>query len=58
MGIDRPLVDEYIRTAIATQPTSGQWANGINAIIQTAHSPDPMIYANNLRQFAKGLTRP
>ena len=54
-GTERLLVDEYIRTAIARQPTSGQWANEIDKIVQTAHSPNPMIYAKNLRLIAKGL---
>jgi len=56
-GADRLLVDEYLRTAIAAQPTSGRWANEINTIIQTAQSPDSMIYAKNLRLIAKGLQR-
>jgi hypothetical protein len=54
-GVDRLHVDESIRTAIARQPTSGQWAENVNRIIQAAHSPDPVVYANNLRLIAKGL---
>jgi len=56
-GADRLLVDEYIRTAIAQQPTSGQWANTLDKILQTADSPDTLIYARNLRLIAKGLKR-
>ena len=54
-GVDRPLVHEYLRTAIAAQPTSGQWGNEFGKIIETATSPDTMIYAQNLRLIAKGL---
>jgi len=56
-GDCRFTVDEYIRTAIAVQPTSGRWANTFNPIIASANSPDAMIYANNLRMIAKGLKR-
>ena len=56
-GENRFLVDEYIRTAIASQPTSGRWANEIDKIIQTAHSTDQTVFAKNLRLIAKGLQR-
>ena len=56
-GVDRLLVDEYIRTAIAVQPTGGQWANDFTKIMATAASPDTMIYAANLRLIAKGLQK-
>jgi hypothetical protein len=56
-GVDRLLVDEYLRTAIATQPTSGQWENTIDKVLQTAASPDPIVFAKNLRLIAKGLKR-
>jgi hypothetical protein len=48
-GVDRLLVDEYLRTAIARQPTSGQWANEFTRIIP----PNPT--ADALRKIAKGL---
>jgi len=54
-GISRFHVDEHIRRVIARQPTSGQWRNTIDKILQTAASPDAVVYANNLRQVAKGL---
>ena len=57
-GDCRFLVDEYLRTAIAAQPTSGQWANTLDKILQTAHSADSMIYAKNLRLVAQGLLTP
>ena len=56
-GVDHPQVDEYLRTAIATQPTSGQWGNEFGKIIETATSLDAMIYAKNLRLIAKELTK-
>jgi len=56
-GDDRFLVDEYIRTSIAVQPTSGQWGHTIDKILQTAASPNTVVYANNLRQIVKGLKR-
>jgi len=56
-GVDRLLVDDYIRTAIAQQPTSRQWTNTLDKILQTAVSPDAVVYAKNLRQIAKGLKR-
>ena len=55
---NRLHVDEFIRTDIAVQPTSGQWSDGIDKIIQAAHSADPVVYANNLRLIAKGLRPP
>ena len=54
-GVDRRQVDEYLRTAVARQPTSGQWAEEFTKIIETAASPDAVIYANNLRLIAQGL---
>jgi hypothetical protein len=54
-GDCRFTVDESLRTAIARQPTSGQWASTIDPIIQTAHSTDEVIYAKNLRLIARGL---
>jgi hypothetical protein len=54
-GVCRFLVDEYLRTAIASQPTSGRWANDFDKIIQTAYSPDTMMYAKNLRAIANAL---
>jgi len=56
-GDCRFLVDEYIRTSIAIQPSSGQWANDIDKIVQTAWSADAVIYARNLRAIAKGLKK-
>jgi len=56
-GDCRFTVDEFIRGAIAVQPTSGRWANEIDKILQTAISPDVVIYARNLRLIAQGLTR-
>ena len=46
-GVERLVVEEYIRTAIASQPTSRQWANEFNRIIP----PNPS--ANALRKIAK-----
>ena len=55
IGVGQLLVDEFLRTAIASQPTSGQWANEFNKIVQTAPSPDPIVYAKNLRNIANAL---
>ena len=54
-GTDRFTVEDNIRGVIAQQPTSGQWAEDIGKILQTAASPDAVVYANNLRLVAKGL---
>ena len=54
-GTDRFIIDEHLRTAIASQPASGRWAKEIDRLLQTAHSPSPIVYANNLRKIAKGL---
>jgi len=56
-GTCRFLVDEYLRTAIAGQPGSGRWAGDIDKILQTAASPDAVIYARNLRAIAGHLKR-
>ena len=56
-GTDRLHVDEDIRSAVAQQPTSGRWSIDFNKILQTASSPDPVKYAENLRLIAKGLKR-
>ena len=54
-GTERLVVDEYIREVIAQQPTGGQWKDSFTKILQTAASPDPVKYAENLRAIAKGL---
>jgi len=54
-GDERLVVDEYLRTAIASQPGSGQWAEEIDKIVQSARSPDAAVYARNLRAIAKVL---
>jgi len=55
VGTNRFIVDEFLRTAIASQPASGRWAKEIDQLLQTAHSPSAIVYANNLRKIAKGL---
>jgi len=54
-GDHRLLVDEEIRTAIAIQPTSGQWDEKIDGLIKIADSTDPKKFAENLRLIAEGL---
>ena len=54
-GVDRRLVDDFLRATIASQPTSGQWANEFNTILRIAPSPDPIVYAKNLRNIAQAL---
>ena len=54
-GEERLLVDEFLRTSIARQPTSGHWANEMNIVVQAAWSADAAVYARKLREIAKEL---
>ena len=56
-GTERLHVNEDIRAAIAQQPTSGEWIGSLDKILQNAASPDSVVFAENLRQIAKGLKR-
>ena len=54
-GMERLLVEESLRTALAAQPSSGQWIGSLDTILQKADSPDSVKYANNLRKISKEL---
>jgi len=54
-GYDRRFVEERIRTAVAVSPTSGQWAEDFGKMVEAAVSADAVVYADNLRQIARGL---
>ena len=54
-GEERLLVDEYIRTSIASQPTSGHWASEINAVVRAAWADDAAVYAKNLRGIVQTM---
>jgi hypothetical protein len=54
-GSGVPIVNEYLRTAIARQPTSGQWAEEINTMLQQAADENPKDYARNLKSLAEKL---
>ena len=56
-GTERLHVNEQIRTAIAQQPTSGEWSGSLDKVLQNAASLDSVVFAENLRQIAKGLKR-
>ena len=56
-GVDRRIVDESIRTAIAAQPTSRHWASAFSTIIQNANAPEIATYSTNLRRIANELRR-
>ena len=56
-GEERLLVDEFLRTRIALQPTSGRWANEMNVVVQAAWSDDAAVYAKKLRGIALTINK-
>jgi len=56
-GEERLLVDEFLRTSIARQPTSGRWANEMNIVVQAAWSDDAAVYAKKLRGIALTINK-